>query len=143
MSDIAVACRESLPIPRHLMRHILVAEHDPSLREMLREVLGVYGFKVSTAMDVQGTWEILSQGDVALMLIDEDMCHDGCRSLEQIALRQHTPRVAMTWKGDREQKLRDAGYQVLSKPFRIADMMEQVERLVGVPRPVGVPRAVA
>jgi len=68
---------------------ILVVDDEPSIRELLREVLGAEGYAVETAAGKAAALARLAAGDVALLVVDLKLPDlDGLEVCRQVRARQ-------------------------------------------------------
>ena len=114
---------------------VLVVEDHALISVLMRDTLQSYGFRALTANDaregIRLTWAL--RPDIILM----DICLPVMSGLEATqvikenpALR-HIPIVAVTaqaMSGDQERILRGGCAAYLSKPFRVADLLEVVQK---------------
>jgi DNA-binding response OmpR family regulator len=117
---------------------ILLADDEPSLRELLGEALEDEGYIVRTAADGQEAWTMLQRQDIerpALVLTDVRMPRlDGIGLVGQI--NKHMPGLpvlVMTAHGDKDLVLRllRAGVsEYVDKPVSAEDLVAQVRRLL-------------
>jgi CheY-like chemotaxis protein len=119
------------------MKTILVADDNPASRELLRDALELRGFRVIEASDGREALNKLQEGPPDLVLLDIQMpLLDGFAVLKaaRASDRLHeVPMIALTafaMDSDR-QCILAAGFDgYVSKPISIADLREQVERLL-------------
>jgi len=123
------------------MKTILVAEDNPTNRELLRELLEIRGYSVVEACDGQDALVVVEQAPPALVLLDIGMPRlDGYAVLRK--LRENPrfvvlPVVAVTayaMQGDREKILNSGFDGYLSKPINSASLMQELERLLTHPQ---------
>ncbi|MBI5528522.1 MAG: sigma-54-dependent Fis family transcriptional regulator [Deltaproteobacteria bacterium] len=111
--------------------HVLVAEDDEELLDLIRRVLSEEGYRVICAGDGTAAMSILEDGEFDLVLTDIRMPGpDGMAVLRQaISRRLHQPVILMTAFGSIEsavQAMREGAYHYLTKPFDIEDLVEVV-----------------
>jgi CheY-like chemotaxis protein len=114
---------------------VMVIDDDADIREMIKVLLEVEGYRVVTAIDGVDAMEKLSREEPALILIDLMMPRmDGEQFI--VALRQRgltkVPVIVMSGhsvSGKRSDKFR--GHPCLTKPVEIDDLMAVVRRFAG------------
>ncbi|MGK9253631.1 response regulator transcription factor [Paenibacillus sp. P22] len=114
--------------------HILVADDDPHIRELLRLVLTREGYAVSEAADGQEAVSMLEAGQVHLAVVDVMMPHkDGLELTEEIRRHYDLPVILLTAKGAMEDKERgfEAGTDdYLVKPFEPQELLFRIKALL-------------
>jgi DNA-binding response OmpR family regulator len=113
------------------MRHILVIEDDPGVQDVLRDILEEDGFRVSVVADVASAREVLNCGDVVLIISDDALRQDNGLTITQEAFRRSTPRILMTASPDRQNEMREAGFDFMAKPFRLAELRRRIGVAIG------------
>ena len=114
------------------LNRVLVVDDDDSIRVMLERVLLRYGFAVETARDGFEAIQKLSGQDYQTILLDLMMPRvDGLGVLEYLEKNKpETPRsvIVMTANvpGGSAAARRDVVFRVLSKPFDIEQLVENV-----------------
>jgi CheY-like chemotaxis protein len=130
------------------MKTILIAEDNPTNRELLRELLETRGYTVAEAYDGNEALAMVEQAQPDLLLMDIGMpVMDGfavVRKLRENPRFTSLPVVAVTayaMQGDRE-KILDSGFDgYLSKPINSGLLIQELSRLLAHPNPESVPRA--
>ena len=133
--------RHSLRERRRQMR-ILLAEDNPVNRTLAVRLLEKNGFQVEVAVDGKEALEKVKTGcyqavlmDVQMPVMDGFQASAAIRELERTA-GGRVPIIAMTahaLKGD-EERCREAGMDAyISKPFRLDEVIRQIEGVVRVP----------
>jgi two-component system, cell cycle response regulator DivK len=120
------------------MINVLVAEDNPVNRELLRELLEVWGYNVIEAADGQEALKMIELNHPEILLLDIGMpVLDGFAVMRKIRENPSlaTLRVlavtAYAMQGDRENIL-NAGFDgYLSKPINARDLANELERLLG------------
>jgi CheY-like chemotaxis protein len=128
------------------MKTILIAEDNPTNRELLRELLEIRGYGVAEACDGQEALAMVEQAPPDLLLLDIGMpLLDGfavVRKLRENPRFTSLPVVAVTayaMQGDRE-KIMDSGFDgYLSKPVNAVSLVRELDRLLAQPNPKSVP----
>jgi two-component system cell cycle response regulator DivK len=120
---------------------ILIAEDDPSSRELLVEVLEGWGYGVVQAANGAEVLEQLCQATPDLILLDLQMpVLDGFAALERIRRNptyDDIPVAALTacaMREDRERVLQAGFCAHIAKPIRLDSLREAVERCFRAPR---------
>lgn len=115
--------------------HILVADDDRAIRESLARLLGLEGYRVTTAADGAEALETARRGSIDLLVLDLMMpAVDGltvCRVLRSESDR--TPVLMLTARTETSDRVAglDAGADdYLSKPFDPAELMARIRALM-------------
>lgn len=128
------------------MKTILIAEDNPTNRELLRELLEIRGYIVAEACDGQEALAMVEQASPDILLLDIGMpLLDGfavVRKLRENPRFASLPVVAVTayaMQGDRE-KIMNSGFDgYLSKPVNSGELVQELGRLLGHPNTQSVP----
>lgn len=122
------------------MKSILIAEDNPTNRELLRELLEIRGYAVAEACDGQAALAMVEQAPPDILLLDIGMpVLDGfavVRKLRDNPRFASLPVVAVTayaMQGDREKILNSGFDGYLSKPVTSASLVHELERLLADP----------
>ena len=117
---------------------VLVVDDDPSVRELLSEVLTVRGYHVATASDAISAFARIARGGIDLVLLDIMLpVVNGIEVCEELRAREATcclPVIMVTALGDAPQ--RQAAYAAgandyIVKPFDVDELLERVELWAG------------
>ena len=127
------------------MKTVLIAEDNPTNRELLRELLEMRGYIVSEACDGQEALAMVEQATPDILLLDIGMpLLDGfavVRKLRENPRFTSLPVVAVTayaMQGDRE-KIMNSGFDgYLSKPVNSSSLVQELDRLLTHPNARGV-----
>ena len=119
------------------MKKVLIAEDNPTNRELLRELLEIRGYTVSEACNGQEALLMVEQAPPDILLLDIGMpLLDGfavVRKLRENPRFASLPVVAVTayaMQGDRE-KIMCSGFNgYLSKPVNASLLGEELDRLL-------------
>lgn len=122
------------------MKTILIAEDNPTNRELLRELLEIRGYTVAEACDGKEALAMVEQAPPDLLLLDIGMpLLDGfavVRKLRENPRFASLPVVAVTayaMQGDRE-KIMASGFDgYLSKPVNSGCLVQELNRLLDHP----------
>ncbi|MCD7035362.1 response regulator transcription factor [Metabacillus sp. GX 13764] len=115
------------------MIHILVADDDPHIRELLRHTLQTEGYLVSEAADGNEAATLLSQ-QVHLAVVDVMMPNkDGYQLCEEIRSSYNFPVILLTAKDQLSDK--EKGYLVgtddyVTKPFEPKELLFRIKALL-------------
>lgn len=119
------------------MKTILVAEDNPTNRELLRELLEIHGYSVAEACDGEEALAMVEQAHPELLLLDIGMPRsDGfavVRTLRESPRFASLPVVAITayaMQGDREKILSSGFDGYLSKPVNSVSLVQELDRLL-------------
>jgi two-component system, cell cycle response regulator DivK len=130
------------------MKTVLIAEDNPTNRELLRELLEIRGYKVAEACNGQEALAMVEAALPDILLLDISMPlldgfsvvrklreNPGLSSLLVVAV------TAYAMQGDRE-KIMSSGFDgYLSKPVNARSLVHELDRLLGDPNTQGVPPA--
>jgi type IV pilus assembly protein PilB len=115
---------------------ILVADDDPQMRRLIRNVLQREGFEVVEAVDGLDALDRLEQDAVGLVLLDVDMPRlDGLGVLEELRAQMRTaslPVIILTaHHDDTEEKALDLGaHDYLTKPVQTRSLVARVRAVL-------------
>lgn len=122
------------------MKTILIAEDNPTNRELLRELLEIRGYTVAEACDGQAALAMVEQAPPDILLLDIGMpVLDGfavVRKLRDNPRFAALPVVAVTayaMQGDREKILNSGFDGYLSKPITSVSLVNELDRLIDHP----------
>ena len=118
------------------MRHILIVDDEPSVRDVMATILMDAGYVVETAADGHIALEIIGAAPPDLIITDVMMPHlDGWALLERARERNPTLPVILMSAGDsiRARRMRPIPDHAafLAKPFAIEELLAHVVRLTG------------
>jgi two-component system response regulator VanR len=118
-----------------LAKHVLIADDDDEIREVLEELLGGAGYRPITAEDGLEALDWLSWVPVDLIIVDLLMPRlDGpelIKRLRQTSQWAAIPILVLSAYAnlDRYQNLPVDGVQL--KPFHLPDLLQKVQQLIG------------
>ncbi|MFQ5488409.1 MAG: sigma-54-dependent transcriptional regulator, partial [Gammaproteobacteria bacterium] len=112
---------------------VLIVEDEPTLREALCDTLGLAGYPVAAAGNGREALDVLSQGEIAMVISDVQMKPmDGHALLEQIRRqRPDIPVLLMTAYGTIQkavEAIQNGAVDYLVKPFDADVLVEMVAR---------------
>jgi len=117
--------------------NILIAEDNPVNRELLREMLEIWGYDVSEAGNGREALESIARRRPDVLLLDLDMpVLDGFETIRQIRANPQSatlPVLAVTayaMQGDREKILANGFDDYTSKPIDFASLGRQIQQLL-------------
>ena len=116
-------------------KRILVADDDPGIGEMLREMLSDAGYEADIEVNGQAMRQ-LAEPLPDLLLLDIRLSGtDGrsiCEQLKRQPATRHLPIILLSAHKDTQQIAREAGADdFLAKPFEMADLLVLVAKYVG------------
>ena len=124
------------------MKTILIAEDNPTNRELLRELLEIRGYAVVEACDGQAALAMVEQAPPDILLLDIGMpVLDGfavvrkLRDNPRFALLPVVAVTAYAMQGDREKILNSGFDGYLSKPVTSVALVNELDRLLTHPTP--------
>jgi CheY-like chemotaxis protein len=119
------------------MIRVLVAEDNPTNRELLRELLDLKGYAISEAGDGKEALEMIEQDPPDLLLLDLNMpVLDGFGVIAKVRGNpawSHLPVVAVTanaMQGDKERILAAGFDGYVSKPLSFQALSQELDRLL-------------
>lgn len=127
---------------------LLIVENEENNRRLIEQIVGFAGYRYVSVTNGLEALAALDRVPADLILIDLSMpVLDGYRTTERIRQRRDggsVPIVAVTahaMSDDRERALRSGFTDYLTKPFRPAELLGMVERMLhlGVHRPATPP----
>lgn len=115
--------------------HILVVDDEPHIRESLSKVLERDGYAVTTAADAGAALACLARQPVEIVISDVMMPEmDGITLLKRIReTREDIEVLLITGHASVEravEAMREGAWDYISKPFKRADILTRVERVV-------------
>jgi len=114
--------------------HILVADDDPHIRELLRLTLKREGYLVWEAADGEAALELTQREQVHLAIVDVMMPQmDGWELCREIRSRCEIPILMLTAKGaieDKEKAYLSGTDDYLTKPFEPKELLFRVKALL-------------
>ena len=118
-----------------MRKTILVADDDPAIGDMLREMLEDAGFDVEIQMDWQAVQQMQEPFPDLLLLDIRLSGMDGrtiCRQLKSQEATRHLPIILLSAHKDTPQIAREAGAEdFLAKPFEMGDLLALVTKYLG------------
>lgn len=119
------------------MAHILVAEDERDIRELINFTLSFAGHEVTQAANGQEAVELAQQVSPDLIMLDVRMPkmtgYDACRQLKTIDSVKDTPVVFLTAKGQDEEVstgLELGATAYILKPFAPDELTRQIEAIL-------------
>src|SRR5690348_10813795 len=113
------------------MRHILVVDDDSGVRGMMETAIREEGFRVTVASDIEEARRALEGGEIILIISDEVLPGGRGSSPIDEAKARGIPFLIMTGHNDRKADYQARGINFLGKPFRIAELEQQIDKLIG------------
>jgi two-component system OmpR family response regulator len=115
-------------------RHILIAEDDSGVREVLCLILGELGYRVSLAESGAMARLLLDRLDVDLLIADEIMSGETGRQLADYAKSLGVSTLMMSADNDIKRELAEQRQAFIGKPFRLQNFRAEIERVLARPR---------
>jgi DNA-binding NtrC family response regulator len=113
--------------------HILVAEDDGGVREVLCLILDELGYRVSLAENGEMARSLLDRLDVDLLVADEIMSGERGRHLADYAKSLGVPTLMMSADNDIKRELAEQRQDFIGKPFRLQNFRAEIERVLARP----------
>lgn len=112
-------------------KHVLVVDNDGYVRELLAEMLRIYGYRVSCAVSGTSMRDFL-QGDdpVDALVLDMLMPGDSNTTLALHAKELGLPVVMISGSLEAMQFAAENNLQLLCKPFRMRDLVNAVIKAI-------------
>ena len=120
-----------------MKKHILAVDDEADIRELLREVLTLKGYRVSTAAEPEAAKKIIQQDPPQLIILDLQFQEgDGLELLEDIKrMGQNIPVVLMTGALFDRGAVRDTVEKKVSlyldKTTPLSTIVAEIQRLLG------------
>jgi CheY-like chemotaxis protein len=112
-------------------RHLLVVDDEPSICELLKQMLEMEGFQVTEAGSAGEAIRALELHDVDLLVTDIQMPEVSGLELAEAARAEHPALPILLISGSAPEELAAAcGCSFLRKPFSIADLSSKVQELL-------------
>src|SRR5262244_2079311 len=119
------------------MRHVLVVDDDPSMRDVIRNYLESENFQVSAVSDGRGMARVLSDSDKAVDLIILDLKladEDGLDLMRGLGGRSDVPVILVTGhrteETDRVVGLELGADDYMTKPFGLRELLARVRAVL-------------
>ena len=119
------------------MSTVLIVDDEPDILRLVQTVLARDGYKVVTANDGEGALEKTRKGDVVPDLLVTDVVMPGLSGpMVAEQLIQEIPGLKVLFISAFEDRqvvrryVRDAGYEMISKPFQIEELSTKVRQLL-------------
>ena len=118
--------------PLSKTKRIMVADDDPAILDVMRMMLELEGYEVSTTLN--GIAVLKMETELPdLLLLDIRMSgadgRDICRKLKQSELTNKIPVVLVSASKDIEQSALEAGANdFIAKPFEMTELLEKIEK---------------
>ena len=121
------------------MKHILIIDDDPSVRDVLAEIVATFGYEAHQVDSAKDAVSTLSTRKIDLIFLDISMPEiTGDQLLGFIRKKGfQTPVVVISAHIDEEveRRMRESGISgMLEKPFEVADVIDQMEAALDRPR---------
>ncbi len=136
-SELLALTEDRLPHSMAPKKRVLVVDDETKIRQLIKEMLELRGFSVSTAASGPEALEQLKRTPVDIILLDLTMpVMDGYEFyhiLKETPQFQHIPVLIITGRGqrkDRELGLGNARYNYLDKPFEVEDLLAKIRNIL-------------
>ena len=111
--------------------HLLVVDDDPEIRHLLRTYLEKNGYRVTTASEGKGMWEVLGHTRIDLIVLDVMLPGaDGMELCRTLRARSKTPVIMLTARGDEMDRilgLEMGADDYLAKPFSARELLARIK----------------
>ncbi|PJF40450.1 MAG: response regulator [Chloroflexi bacterium] len=119
------------------MAHILVAEDEQDIRELIKFTLGYAGHTVTAAANGAEAVDLVEEAMPDLIMMDVRMPkmtgYEACRQMKSMDSVKHIPVVFLSAKGQNEEVQTgiDAGAMAyILKPFAPSDLLRRVDEIL-------------
>jgi len=116
------------------VKHILVVDDEPGVRDLLRDCLEIEGFSVSEAASGSEMTARLDQGQVDLITLDLNLGgENGFDLVREIRTTQNIPIVMITGKGDTIDRvigLELGADDYIAKPFQLREVVARIRAVL-------------
>ncbi len=116
------------------VKHILIVDDEPSVRELLRDCLEIEGFTVSEACNGREINEQLAQQAIDLITLDLNLGgENGFDLVREIRTTRNVPIVMITGKGDtidRVVGLELGADDYIAKPFQLREVVARIRAVL-------------
>jgi DNA-binding response OmpR family regulator len=123
-----------MPATAKGIHKILVVDDDPSIRQIMNDLLLLDGYEVTTAEDAESALQFMERGTVDMLITDL-----GLPSMDgwdlAAAARRCLPHIGIlaisSWQGeDAPQKMAEYGIDLMVwKPFRFDQIRQAIDRM--------------
>ena len=110
--------------------HILLVEDDDDLIGVLVEVLQGAGYRVSAASRRADARALLRNGGIDLIITDSALRGGNGDDVAKAAGRRQLPVIVISGEPERIERLSAGPTPFLAKPFRAADLLQLVAKLL-------------
>ena len=115
------------------MKRILIVDDDPSVRDVLGEIVTTYGYEALASGSAKGAVATLAKGGIHLIFLDISMPDvEGDRLLDFLRKKGFkTPVVVVSAHIEddvRERLLANGVSGIIEKPFEVSDVIDEMER---------------
>ena len=124
--------------------HILVVEDEPTVAELIADVLTEEGYRVDTLLDSRGALDLIEERSYDLVICDLKMPHLDGPSLYRALVKTGSPLqhrllfvTGDTMSPRTTEFLKASGLPYLAKPFLVEELKEAVRRAVAGARGSG------
>ncbi len=123
-----------MPTTANCIQKILVVDDDPSIRQVMNELLTLAGYAVATAEDAETALTRIEKETIELLITDLGLPQMDGWDLA-VAARRYQPRLGImaisSWQGsDAETRMVEYGIDlVVWKPFRFDQIRDAIDRM--------------
>jgi two-component system phosphate regulon response regulator OmpR len=115
-------------------RHLLIVDDDDRIRDLLKEYLARFGFRVTGAADAASARRLIATLDFDLLVLDVMMPgEDGISLAKAIRAERPTPILMLTARGQADDRIAGLSAGVddyLSKPFEPKELVLRIEAIL-------------
>ena len=130
--EAAVDCRPEGRV-RSMSNRVLVADDDPAVQGLYKEILTSQGYQVSVAATAGQALDIVWTETIAAVVLDVRMPGDFGGDAVVAAVSAKAPVIVASGAGDEElehQVMADGAFACLRKPFNMIDLIKIVRAAV-------------
>lgn len=112
------------------MIHILLVDDDPELLWMIREVLTIEGYRVTTALSRLQAGEAIRRGHIDIVVTDDALRGGNGNDVAKAAQQNQIPVIVMSAEAGRVKRPDIGDLPFLGKPFAPAQLLEMITTLL-------------
>jgi DNA-binding response OmpR family regulator len=120
--------------PQAAVPHVLAVDDDPTIRELMADYLGQYGFRVTAVADGQAMQAVLAEKVVDLIVLDLKLqAEDGMAIARRMRDESAIPIIMLTGRrdeADRVMGLELGADDYLTKPFSPRELLARIRTVL-------------
>jgi DNA-binding response OmpR family regulator len=112
---------------------ILLVEDEPSLRDIISDVVDSAGFRIEVAGNYADGLVLLNASQPAVLIANALLPDGDGHKLAEVARRLRVPTLLISGHPEVMLKAEASGVRFLAKPFGIADLVREMRALIETP----------